>query len=286
MKIAFTVDVEDWYQTSDLNFPVHSWQQFQRRVEVNTHQILDLMDQHQARGTFFVLGCVAKEFPSLVRQIVSRGHELACHGFWHQMLTRLSPKEVRTDIADAKFLLEHISGVPVSIYRAPSWSIQPSTYYVLEILEELGFAIDSSFQPFKTPLSGIQGAPLEPFHPIIDGRRLSILEVPSCVDTLCGMRYPFSGGLYLRTLPTWMIRSAAKRVAKKRPVMLYIHPWELDQGQPRVARSPVIQFTHYFNLGTTIAKLRNLLSEFRAVPLGELILDMAVPSVELTKGGR
>lgn len=284
MKIAFTVDVEDWYHTSDLNLPVHSWPQYERRVEANTHHILALMDEYQAKGTFFVLGCVAKEFPALVRQIVSRGHELGCHGYWHQMLTRLSPEEVRADIADAKALLEHVSGVSVTAYRAPSWSIEPSTYYTLLILEELGFTIDSSFQPFRTPLSGIAGAPLEPFRPILDGKPLSILEIPSCLNSLLGLRYPFSGGLYLRTLPTWMVKWSTKSVLKERLAMLYVHPWEIDHSQPRITNSPVVRFTHYYNLGRTIAKLRRLLSEFTAVSLQELIMDNgSFPNVNLVK---
>ncbi|MCL6547573.1 MAG: DUF3473 domain-containing protein [Alicyclobacillus sp.] len=286
MRIAFTVDVEDWYQTSDLNLPYDTWSDRERRVEHNTHRLLDLLDTHGGQATFFVLGCVAAEHPGLVREIVRRGHELACHGYGHRMLTHMTPEEIRTDVQHAKSLLEDVGGVPVVSYRAPSWSLESRNCYVLALLEDLGFQVDSSLQPFRTPLSGMANAPLTPFHPVVGGRRLSIVEVPSTVHQLGPVRYPFSGGLYLRLWPIRFVAWSLRQAAKSRLSMVYVHPWEIDPGQPDIAPSRLIRFTHYHNLASTEAKIRHLLSAFTARPLRECLVGQHFPPRALdTRGG-
>lgn len=280
-RAVFTVDVEDWYQTSDFHFPRDTWPQYECRVLPNTLRILDLLDTFQAKGTFFVLGCIAQQHPQLVREIYSRGHEVACHGGWHQMLTRMTPSEVKEDITWAKSLLEDLTGNPIRAFRAPSWSISWGNLWVLELLESLGFVVDSSVQPFRTPLSGMKGVPKMPFHPRINGRDLNILEVPPTVGSLVGMPVPFSGGLYLRMVPIPIIRSLLRKAGELGLAMLYTHPWEWDGGQPRLPVSWLIRFVHYYHLRVTEDKVTDLLYKFQFTTLWESVRDVEFPRIDL-----
>lgn len=282
MHNVLTVDVEDWYMTSDLNIPVNQWDGYEDRVDANTRRLLDLFDEYEVKGTFFVLGCVALKFPDVIQEIARRGHEIGSHGMWHQMLTRLSRAEIETDIAQSKIILEDLTGQTVQCYRAPSWSISPERYYVWDILEKLGFTVDSSLQPFRTPLSGIRRAPAHPFHPIVDGRRHAILEYPPAVARIWGQTVPFSGGLYLRVWPERIVRFLLARVNHTSPGSIYVHPWELDERQPQIAQSPLIRFTHYHNLRSTENKLRALLEEFDFVCLKDVIATNSYPAIDLT----
>lgn len=282
MDNVLTVDVEDWYMTSDLNIPVDQWDHFEDRVQGNTLRILDLFDEYQVKGTFFVLGCVAQKFPAMVREIARRGHEVGSHGTWHQLLTHMTRTQIYDDIAKSKFILEELTGQQVQCYRAPSWSISSERFYVWDILEDLGFTVDSSLQPFRTPLSGIRRAPTQPFHPIVNGRQLSILEFPPAVARVWGQTVPFSGGLYLRVWPSRIIKFLLSHVNRTQPGSIYVHPWEFDEQQPQIAQSPLIRFTHYHNLHTTENKLHALLEEFAFVRLKDVIETNSYPAINLT----
>lgn len=278
---AFTVDVEDWYQTNDFNFPVSRWEQFEDRVEESTLTLLGLLSRYRVRATFFILGAVAQKHPSLIGRIAAEGHEIACHGGYHRLLTEMNAGQFREEIREAKGRIEDAAGMEVRFFRAPSWSIGPANYDMLQILEEEGFTVDSSIQPFRTPLSGVVGAPVKPFYPIIAGKTLRILEFPSTVLKIGGMPLPFSGGLYLRAMPYFVIRWALRQVGRTRAGMVYVHPWEVDQGQPRLRASYLIRFAHYYHLDRTIEKLDRLLQDFRFAPLGEVIRDQSYEAVEL-----
>lgn len=278
---ALTVDVEDWYQTSDFNFPVTTWGNYEDRVDGNTRRVLDLFDEFGVKGTFFVLGCVAEKSPQLLREILARGHEIGSHGGWHQMLTQMSWDEITDDIRYGKRILEDISGQSVKYFRAPSWSLSPRTYRVLELLESEGFMCDSSLQPFHTPLSGVRGAPHFPFRPALNGKVLNLIEYPSTVLKFGRGTLPFAGGLYLRVLPTFFIQWALRKVNAQRPGMVYVHPWEFDPDQPRITNSPLLRFTHYYHLTATEPKLRALFKQFDFGPLGDVIQDRKFPVVSL-----
>jgi len=266
---ALTVDVEDWYHTHDLNIGEDRWDSLEDRIERSTATILELFSRHGVRATFFILGHVAGRHPGLVREIAGAGHEIGCHGDMHRMVCRQTREEFRADLLKSRQLLEDISGAGVRVYRAPSWSISPDSLWALEVLEEEGFVCDSSLQPFKTPLSGISGAPVAPYHPVIGGRRLKLLEFPPTVLQLGGLRLPFAGGLYLRALPFWVIKGALSRVNLQRPGLIYVHPWELDPGQPRIKTSAVVRITHYLKLGGTRDKIAELIKHFSFTVLGD-----------------
>ncbi|MBP1154246.1 MULTISPECIES: DUF3473 domain-containing protein [unclassified Paenibacillus] len=283
MRNVLTIDVEDWYQTNGFNIPIENWGNFRDRVVVNTQRLLDVLDKNRVHATFFILGCVAQKYPDLVLDIARQGHEVGSHGGWHRLVSQQTLEEFRQDLLFSKHTLERILNKPVTLYRAPSWSISPNRFRVLEILSEEGFVCDSSIQPFRTPLSGIAGAPLVPFYPIVEGKRLDILEFPPTVLNICKMRIPFSGGFYLRAAPYAMISWALSHLNKTRPGMIYIHPWELDRQHPRLNAAPSYKrFIHYFNMDSTHCKLNRLLNEFEFGSLGEVIKQGSYPALSLS----
>lgn len=268
MKNALTVDVEDWYMTQDLNLDRELWPGMQDRVVESTAVLLDMFRQYELKATFFVLGCVAEKHPEIVRTIALDGHEIASHGFWHQMVSSQGRQEFAADVRKSKQILEDLSGQEVKIYRAPSWSISNESLWALEVLEEQGFECDSSIQPFRTPLSGIAQAPTFPYHPIVKGRRLQLLEFPPTVWQVGRIRWPFAGGFYLRMMPLGMLTWGMQRVNTQGPGLVYIHPWELDEQQPRLRVSPLTRLTHYGKLDQTRQKLDYILRAFDFGPLG------------------
>ncbi|KEO81463.1 polysaccharide deacetylase family protein [Tumebacillus flagellatus] len=282
MKNALTVDVEDWYMTSDFSFDVSTWNQYEDRVVGNTMRLVELFAHYKVQGTFFILGCVAERHPDLVEAIARHGHEIASHGGWHQMINRMSLEEFREDLRYSKQVLEGITGQSVRLFRAPSWSITPDRYEALKILAEEGFHVDSSLQPFRTPLSGVSGSPHTPFQPVLREETLPLLEFPPTVLKKAGLTIPFCGGFYLRTLPSWFLIWALRQVNQERNGLIYVHPWEVDPEQPRLEASPLIKFVHYYGLNGTMRKLEKLLQTFRFTTLGEIIgLQEHVPPVSL-----
>jgi polysaccharide deacetylase family protein (PEP-CTERM system associated) len=226
---------------------------------------------------------VAAKHPGLVKEIVLAGHELASHGSWHRMISKQTREEFKTDLVASKILLEDISGKEVNIYRAPSWSISADTLWALEVLEEEGFVCDSSIQPFATHISGIKGAPVIPYHPVIGGRQLKLVEFPPTVLEIGSLRVPFSGGFYFRAMPSFLFNLAMRRVNQNQEGMVYIHPWELDIKQPRHRVSPLIWLSHYLNIERTKEKLEKLFNRFDFVTLGDLINDGEYPALPVIK---
>ncbi|HOV79237.1 MAG TPA: DUF3473 domain-containing protein [Bacillota bacterium] len=279
LKNVFTVDVEDWYHAHDLDPHVSRRDGLEDRVEYGVEIILELLSRHNVRGTFFVLGCVARKHPGLVKRIAGAGHEIGSHGFDHKMIDRSAREDFRRDLSASKSMLEDLTGKEVKLYRAPSWSVTAETLWVLEVLEEEGFACDSSIYPFKSPLYGVSGAPVRPFHPVIGGRKLKLKEFPPTILKIGKLRVPFAGGLYLRALPAWFICRAMRKVNRQCPGMVYIHPWETDMGQPRVKAPLINRMAHYTNLETTAGKIEELLKRFDFVPLGDLISEGDFPAL-------
>jgi polysaccharide deacetylase family protein (PEP-CTERM system associated) len=257
------------------------WPSLEDRVEYGTNNLLELLARHNIWATFFVLGCVAVKHPDLIKRISKAGHEIGSHGTWHGLVYKQTREEFRQDLVDSKRVLEDITGKVVEIYRAPSWSISASTLWALQVLEEEGFKCDSSIQPFKTPLSGMTGTPVMPFYPIIDGKKLNLLEFPPTVLMVGKLLLPFAGGIYLRLLPLWLSTLALAQVNRQGPGMVYVHPWETDLGQPRQKIPSLYGKAHYFNLGKTKPKLESLFQNFKFVPIGELIKQDGFPSVPI-----
>ena len=282
MKNALTIDVEDWYQTQDFNFDLNTWDNYDDRVMQSTEKILELLQKYNVCGTFFILGWVAKKHPGLVRRIAEHGHEIGSHGSYHKMVTSQTQEEFRSDVLYSKKLLEDITGKKVELFRASSWSINSETLWALQVLQEEGFICDSSIQPFKTPLSGMNRVPITPFRPIINNQRLKIIEFPSSALNFSSYNIPFSGGFYLRFLPYLFISQALKKVNRKRPGMIYVHPWEVDIKQTNVNADKYIKIFHNYNIDTTYKKLEKLLQNFEFVTVSEIIKEQEYPYVLLT----
>jgi polysaccharide deacetylase family protein (PEP-CTERM system associated) len=275
IRHAFSVDVEDYFQV--LNFqarlPRSDWGRQEPRVGRNTRVILDLLDEAGAKATFFCLGLVAEADPGLIREIAARGHEVGSHGWSHTPLGHLDPEAAALELRDSRRLLQDLSGQPVKGFRAPSFSIGPRTRWAIDLLIDAGYGYDSSVFPVRHPDYGMPEA-LPTIHEIVapSGRRL--LEFPMTVVRWGGLRVPVSGGGYFRILPYAVTRWGFRRAAQEgRPGVFYLHPWEVDPGQPDLRRfaSRLGALRHYRNLHLTVPRLRCLLAEFSFDPLGEVL---------------
>jgi polysaccharide deacetylase family protein (PEP-CTERM system associated) len=258
-----TVDVEDYFHATafDRSLSRSSWTQRESRVERNTMRLLEFFHQHRVRGTFFVLGWVAERYPTLVRSIAASGHEIASHGFHHQLVYTLTVDQFREDVRRAKRTIEDAFGGIVRGYRAPSFSMVESSLWALDVLVEEGHTYDASVFPIYHDRYGIPDAPRRT-HTI---RRPAgtIVEVPASTIRLRGTNLPIAGGGYFRLFPYPFTRWAMRRVnAEGEPVTFYIHPWEIDPDQPRLPISPLVAMRHYTKIGDTLNRLQRLVADF------------------------
>lgn len=290
---AFTVDLEDYFQVSAFDRAVSrdQWPSFDRRVVANTRRMLDLLDRHAVRATFFVLGWIAEREPDLVREVRARGHEIASHGYEHRLVYDQSPDAFRRDIRRSRDLLERLTGAPVVAYRAPSFSITKKSLWALEILAEEGFRIDASIFPIYHDRYGIPDA--NPAIHKIATRRHPLWEIPGSTVRVGRLNLPVGGGGYLRLYPFPLTLRLLARINRKhgRPFILYVHPWELDPGQPRIKTgSRLTHFRHYRNLNKTEPRLDALLTRFPFAPLSDILpagngqtSEMSNAEIQMTK---
>ena len=268
---AMSIDVEDWFQVENLKgaVPRVEWDRCELRVEKNTMRILEILDGCGARATFFVLGWVGEKCPDLVRTIAAAGHEVASHGYGHELVYSLRPGEFQDDILRSKHHLEDLTGKPVLGYRAPCFSI---TDWAVPILQDAGFKYDSSFVPTVAHdrygrLSGMDAG-----RPIVRLREDFYEAGVSCVRM--GRRgIPWGGGGYFRLVPyrmwCWGVRAILRSGS---PYIFYLHQWEIDPGQPHVdGLDAVARFRHRVNLERCEERFASLVAAFEWMSLGELI---------------
>jgi polysaccharide deacetylase family protein (PEP-CTERM system associated) len=255
-----SVDVEDYFHAESFSDVVAraEWGNYTSRVEVNTRRILESLAKLNVHATFFVLGWVAERFPALVREISAGGHELGCHSYWHRLIYKLEPAEFREDTWRAKSVIEQIAGQPVRGYRAPTYSVIDRSIWALEILTELGFTYDSSIFPIHHDRYGMPDAPRAPFR--FQTPSGPMIEFPITTFRLAGHNLPVGGGGYLRLLPRMYTRLGLRRVQREGlPVVIYIHPWEIDPEQPRLAGRLSSRLRHYTNLSRTLERFQTVL---------------------------
>ena len=259
---VFSVDLEDWFCVQNLSGVIRreDWDHCESRVERNTLLLLNLLSHHNVEATFFVLGWIAERCPDLVREVERRGHEIATHGYSHRLLTSLEPEEFRADLARSLEVLARCSSSPVRGFRAPSFSVTRQTWWALDILRSCGIRYDSSIFPIGFhPDYGIPDAPLHA-HQLPQG----IFELPMGCAEVFGRKVPCSGGGYFRLFPYPVTRMLMRRCNQQgRPVIFYLHPWEVDPEQPRVDLPAVKRFRHYNNLDCTAERLERLLRDFQ-----------------------
>lgn len=262
---ALSVDLEEYFHVSNFAGLIDQsrWDALPSRVDAPTERLLDLFDERGVVATFFALGWVAARRPRLLREIADRGHEIASHGFSHELVYDLDPARFREDVRNARSAIEDAIGVSPRGYRAPSYSITLRSLWALRILAEEGFLYDSSIFPTRHPRYGIPG--FEGGLVVLElGDGLEIVELPLTIASVAGLALPVTGGAYLRLLPDALFRWGFRRAARQRPpAVLCVHPWELDVEQPRMRVSWSVGVRHYRNLEHTEARLRALLDELR-----------------------
>lgn len=283
MKNAVTIDVEDYFQVTAFERHVRreEWHHYPMRVKDNTFRILDMLDELGIMATFFILGWVAKHSPAIVKEIQRRGHEIACHGYAHQLVYQLEPEKFRADISISRQILEEISGERVTGYRAPSYSITKNSFWAFNILIEEGFTYDSSIFPVIHDTYGIPDANRFPGTITCPSGKIREFPLSTLPLKFAGKEYrlPIAGGGYLRLFPVWMVSYGIEKINRleNQPAVLYFHPWEIDPGQPRIRAGYRSRFRHYINLHKTEEKLRILLAKFDFGTMRE-VLDWCVPS--------
>ncbi len=262
---ALSVDVEDWFQVGAFEGVIDrgDWDRLPVRVERNAEAVLNLFERAGVKGTFFTLGWVAERFPALIRKVAERGHEVASHGWDHQRVFTMDAAAFRADLRRARTAIEDAAGVPVSGYRAPSFSIDARTPWAHPVLAEEGYAYSSSVAPIAHDHYGWREAPRFAFRPLPGA---DLIELPVTTVEWAGRRAAAGGGGFFRLLPYGFSRWAVRRVNERdqRPAVFYFHPWEIDPGQPRVANAPLrSRVRHYTNLAKMEHKLFKLLQTFR-----------------------
>lgn len=260
----FTVDVEEYFHVSAFERSIRpsTWDRYPSRVEGAVDRLLDMLAEYRSHATFFVLGWVAQRHPALVSRIVAGGHEIASHGYAHRRVTSMSPSEFGQDVRRARDILEQASGQEVVGYRAPSFSIVPGYEWAFDVLIDEGYRYDSSLFPIVRRGYGYSSAP--PIAHVIRRAGGTLGEYPLATCRWMGMRLPAAGGGWLRHFPLALTRRAFREhTMPHSPAVFYIHPWEIDPGQPRLPVPAITRLRHYRGLHTTESKVRRLLGEFR-----------------------
>ena len=258
-------DVEEYFHVEAAAAGVSrdQWPCLSKRLHEPVMRILQSLADHDASATFFVLGWVARHEPQLVREIARAGHEIASHGMSHRMLNQLSPQQFRQELLDSRHLLQDTSSQPVIGYRAPTFSVTYRTAWALDELAQASYRYDSSVFPVRHDRYGVPNAPACP-HQAIGPDGGSILEIPPLTVRMMGSNWPIGGGGYLRLLPIRLLHLVLKKAGRcGQPAMIYLHPWELDPGQPVLPMSTLTRSRHRVGLGRTEKKLRYLLQRHR-----------------------
>jgi polysaccharide deacetylase family protein (PEP-CTERM system associated) len=265
MKNSVTIDVEDWYHCLDPN--PDNWPRYEDRIVRSVQRVLEILHRASTKATFFVLGHIAVLHPELVRTIAEAGHEVASHGTWHRFVYDQDPREFEDDVSQSLAALRSITGSSILGYRAPYFSITDRSRWALALLRKLGVAYDSSIFPVYNHRYGIRNAARLPWR-----TDEGLIELPLSTYRACGVNIPCGGGVYFRFLPYWVTRHLLARLnAAGEPIIFYLHPWELDDGQPRISLPRALSLRHYFGLSRTAGKLSSLLRDFRFVPMREAV---------------
>lgn len=282
---ALSIDVEDYFHVAALAkvVPADKWDQQPSRVVANTDRLLDLFAEKNVKATFFVLGWVAERNPELVQRIAQQGHEVASHGYSHQLIYRQSQEVFKQESERSKKLLEDIIQQPVTGYRAASYSITEKSLWALDILAELGFTWDSSIFPIRHDNYGIPSSPRAPYEIVTRSGKL-IREFPLTTAKLAGLQIPAAGGGYFRQFPYPLFKHLFATASKQGqgPQMFYLHPWEIDPQQPRFNNASWFsRFRHYTNLHKCEARLAKMLDDFNFATVSESYQQYSGPLAQV-----
>lgn len=272
---CLSFDVEEHFQVSAFwsDARRQEWDRYESRVERNTRWLAELLEKHRMKATFFVLGWVAERHPELVKSLAAQGHEVASHGYGHELVTTQSPEQFRQDVRRAKTILEDLTGNRVVGYRAPSFSITSDNSWALSILVEEGYLYDSSIY--------------DRFARVREAKRTggvfeimttagSLWEVPPSTFKTLGVQLPVAGGGYFRLFPYSVSRMLLRGLeAQGTTLVMYLHPWEIDPSQPPMEGAWLSKFRHYLNLHKTQDRLNSLLTDFQFHSIQEALEPVA-----------
>lgn len=267
MKNAFTVDLEDWYQGIGLD--IKEWDKFEKRLHIGFDKLMNLLSKSNTKATFFVLSKIIEDHPDIIKEIIDEGHEISCHTYSHQQLYNMTPESFDQEIQKCVQLLKENFNQEYVGFRAPFFSVDNRSWWVLDILKKHQFKYDSSIYPGDNKRTGIIGYRKD-IHSLENG----LMEAP--VSTFKVLKYDVGlGGAYFRILPYLYFKQKFKSINKQGlNGIFYIHPWELDPEHPVIPNlTKRIKYPHYFNLKSTESKIRNLLNDFEFVPLKDIIFE-------------
>ena len=273
MLNALTVDLEDWFQVSNVACLIafEQWGECEARLSATVRRLLKLLAAADVRATFFVLGWNAEHFPALVQEIAGAGHEVGSHGYAHQLVFEQSPAQFQADLTRATTAIHEACGVRPSSYRAPSFSITADSGWALAVLAEQGFRVDSSVFPVLHERYGFPGAPRLPYRIRVNGQS-QLVEAPPSTLPQAGHNHPFAGGANFRLHPYPVVRSLCRCLNRRgEPVIFYLHPWELDPGLPRFPLSRFRRLRSYANLHDTERRLTRLLRDLQFGTLSDVL---------------
>jgi polysaccharide deacetylase family protein (PEP-CTERM system associated) len=263
---ALSIDLEEWYHSELVG---ERKSPFSQAAEA-TQPILDLLDQYQTKASFFIVGEVAEQNPSLVQSIFQRGHEIGCHTFSHRLLWKLDENLFREELEHFRSVMEKILGKPkINGFRAPCFSLDNRTRWALRVLLEFGYQYDASIFPLKiNPLYGISGAPTRPYRLSFEDVRKEdpqspLMEFPLCPLMIGGLKIPISGGFYLRALPTSFLYWGLKKINRSQPFLVYLHPWEGYEKTPKFKLPLYNRVISYYGISSVLKKFEFLLKHFR-----------------------
>ncbi len=273
-KNAFVVDVEEWFHLCDneIEQKLGTPEKLEVRVVENTKKLIKLLKDNRCRASFFFVGWVAERYPDLLKEVVSEGFEIGCHSYSHRIIYEMSPEEFEQDLKRATEIITDIAGKRPTGYRAPGFSIKKDMGWYFDILAKNGYRYDASIFPTWRPHGGVISSPEKPY--IVNTKYGDIYEVPQSVIGFNRLKICFSGGGYFRLLPYWFIKFAINRLNKNNiPVLIYIHPREIDINQPRIKTNKIKEFRYYINIEKTEIKLKMLLNDFIFTNLSEIIKE-------------
>ena len=263
MKNIMTIDLEEWFHANYHDKVFDNSREYQVRVVDSTMKLLENFSKYNAKATFFVLGYIAEKHPDLIKEIHAKGHEIATHGYSHELVYNQSKEQFELDVKKAIDIIEKVINSKVKGYRAPSWSVTEKSLWAWEILEKLGLKYDASVFPIKNYLYGLPSSERVAYNPIYDGEKLNILEVPMSTVKVFNHNIPFSGGFYFRALPYQAIKYGIKKVnSENSPAIIYLHPREIDLKQPKLDLNFKDSLIHYTGIKGCEVKLLKVLKHF------------------------
>ena len=277
---VFSVDVEEYFQVSafEEHWPRGRWEAIPSRLEQGLDAVLGMASAAGVKGTFFVLGWIARRHPHLVRRIAEAGHEVGCHSLEHRLIYRMDEAGFRADLREARAAIEDASGAGCFVYRAPSFSVTRSSLWALRVLAEEGIRTDSSIYPVAHDRYGMPGAPRSPYRPLKD--HPTFVEFPPSTVRWLGLTLPCAGGGYLRLYPSSVTHAAIRwiRERERQPAVVYVHPWEFDPDQPSAEAPWLTRARHRVGLGTNAKKLGRLLSAFPFASISDCVTALGGPT--------